>query len=58
MDLVICEIFNKKIHGFDDNNDPTVVGHYMVSYNFKLAISGDFLYHHYLPTIPQYLHQP
>jgi len=34
MDLVICEIFNKKIHGFDDNNDPTVVGHYMVSHNF------------------------
>ena len=34
MDLVICEIFNKKIHGFDDNNDPTVLGHYMVSHNF------------------------
>ena len=34
MNLVICEIFNKKIHGFDDNNDPTVLGHYMVSHNF------------------------
>ena len=34
MDLIICEIFNKKIHGFDDNNDPTVLGHYMVSHNF------------------------
>ena len=34
MNLVICEIFNKKIHGFDDNTDPTVVGHYLVSHNF------------------------
>ena len=40
MDLVICEIFNKKIHGFDDNNDPTVVGHYMISHNFT-KISSD-----------------
>ena len=40
MDLVICEIFNKKIHGFDDNNDPTVVGHYMVSHNFT-TVSSD-----------------
>ena len=34
MDLVICEIFNKKIHGFDQNNDPTVLGHYIVLQNF------------------------
>jgi ribonuclease E len=40
MDLVICEIFNKKIHGFDDNNDPTVVGHYMVSHNFTKSFSN------------------
>jgi hypothetical protein len=40
MDLVICEIFNKKIHGFDENNDPTVLGHYIVSYNFT-KISSD-----------------
>ena len=39
MDLVICEIFNKKIHGFDDNNDPTVVGHYLVSHNFTKVYS-------------------
>jgi hypothetical protein len=39
MNLVICEIFNKKIHGFDDNNDPTVVGHYMVSHNFTKVYS-------------------
>ena len=39
MDLVICEIFNKKIHGFDDNNDPTVLGHYMVAYNFTKVYS-------------------
>lgn len=39
MDLVICEIFNKKIHGFDDNNDPTVVGHYMISHNFTKVYS-------------------
>ena len=35
MDLVICEIFNKQIHGFDDNNDPTVLGHYIVCQNFS-----------------------
>ena len=35
MNLVICEIFNKKIHGFDDNNDPTVLGHYIVCQNFS-----------------------
>ena len=35
MNLVICEIFNKKIHGFDDNNDPTVIGHYIVCQNFS-----------------------
>ena len=39
MDLVICEIFNKKIHGFDDNNDPSVVGHYIVSCNFTKVYS-------------------
>ena len=39
MNLVICEIFNKKIHGFDDNNDPTVLGHYMVSHNFTKSSS-------------------
>jgi len=46
MDLIICEIFNKKIHGFDNNNDPTVIGHYMVSHNFTKSFSntedGDF----------------
>ena len=39
MDIVICEIFNKKIHGFDDNNDPSVVGHYIVSCNFTKVYS-------------------
>ena len=39
MDLVICEIFNKNIHGFDENNDPTVLGHYIVAFNFTKCYS-------------------
>ena len=35
MNLVACEIFNDKIYGFDSNNDPTVLGHYMVLQNFS-----------------------
>ena len=41
MDLVICEIFNDKIHGFDDDNDPTVLGHYLVLYNFTKEVNTE-----------------
>jgi hypothetical protein len=29
-DLLICELFNKKLHGYDETSDPNVIGHYMV----------------------------
>jgi hypothetical protein len=29
--LVLCEIHNTRIHGFDENSDPTVQGHYLLT---------------------------
>jgi hypothetical protein len=34
MDLIICEIFNKNVHGLDNNSDPNVQEHYLVIENF------------------------
>ncbi len=28
--LMLCELFHPKMHGFDENSDPTVLGHYMI----------------------------
>jgi len=33
--LVLCELHNSNIHGFDENSDPTVSGHYLLVGTFK-----------------------
>lgn len=30
--LMLCELYHPKLHGFDENSDPNIVGHYIVSY--------------------------
>lgn len=30
--LMLCELYHPKLHGFDENSDPNILGHYIVSY--------------------------
>jgi hypothetical protein len=30
--LMLCELFHPNLHGFDENSDPNIFGHYMVAY--------------------------
>ena len=39
--LVLCELHNKKIHGFDSMSDPDIRGHYMVISKFHLDDIND-----------------
>ena len=36
--LVLCELFNDKLHGFDDNSDQSVLGHYLINYNISRMV--------------------
>jgi hypothetical protein len=33
-DIVLCELYNPAIHGFDSHSDPTVTGHYLTYCRF------------------------
>lgn len=46
--MVLCELFNSRIHGIDDDSDPTVTGHYLVHsryHNYRMinAEKGTFI---------------
>ena len=41
--LVLCELFNDKLHGFDDNSDQSVLGHYLISYNISRMVQENEL---------------
>ena len=34
-DIVLCELFNTHLHGFNEDSDPTVHGHYLVIHTSK-----------------------
>ena len=41
--IVLCEIFNKQLHGFDDDSDASVLGHYLISYNISRMVQENEL---------------
>ena len=42
-DIVLCELFNRHLHGFNEDSDPTVQGHYLVIHTSK----NNSIYIHY-----------
>ena len=60
--LVLCEIHNRFIHGFDEISDSTVLGHYIVAYKFTPFNDDEAMYsiqsmyqRHYGQLNPSYL---
>jgi hypothetical protein len=39
--IVLCELHNPAIHGFDENSDPEVPGHYLIHSKYDSIISSD-----------------
>jgi hypothetical protein len=39
--IVLCELHNPAIHGFDDNSDPEVAGHYLIHSKYDSIICDD-----------------
>ena len=41
--LVICEIFNPRLHGFNNDSDPHVQGHYLVNGKYDYILPSSLL---------------
>jgi len=39
--IVLCELHNPAIHGFDENSDPEAPGHYLIHSKYDSIISSD-----------------
>jgi hypothetical protein len=42
--IVLCELHNPAIHGFDKNSDPEVAGHYLIHSKYDTIICDGVLY--------------